>query len=151
MLAEGKHPLFVLGNINLPSINETESLQLEEEFSLEEIEFALKDSDPNKAPGPDGLNMGFLKTIWKLIRGDVLTLFEDFYNGINLPRGLNSSFIALIPKKDRPNEASDFRPISLINCSLKLLNKVLVNRLKEVLQGTISTTQSRIKTSRMVS
>jgi hypothetical protein len=42
---------------------------------------------------------------------------------------INNSFIALIPKKDNPLLVNDFRPISLLNYSLKLLTKLVANRL----------------------
>lgn len=43
------------------------------------------------------------------------------------------SFITLIPKKDSPVTVNDFRPISLLNCSLNLLTKILANRLQRVI------------------
>ena len=42
---------------------------------------------------------------------------------------INSSFITLVPKISSPESISDFRPISLLNCSLKLLTKILADRL----------------------
>jgi len=46
-----------------------------------------------------------------------------------LTKGLNITFIALIPKIDRPQRLSDFRPIALIGCLYKILPKNLANRL----------------------
>ncbi|XP_035545046.1 uncharacterized protein LOC109004849 [Juglans regia] len=48
-------------------------------------------------------------------------------------KSLNSTFIALIPKKAGAIEITDFRPISLVNGVYKIILKVLANRLSEVL------------------
>jgi hypothetical protein len=48
-------------------------------------------------------------------------------------RSINSSFITLIPKCEDPSRVGDFRPISLLNSSIKLLTKLLVERLRQVI------------------
>ncbi|GAU24262.1 hypothetical protein TSUD_48500 [Trifolium subterraneum] len=45
------------------------------------------------------------------------------------PDGLNSTFIALIPKVENPLKVTDFRPIALVSSIYKILSKVLANRL----------------------
>jgi len=46
---------------------------------------------------------------------------------------INSSGIALIPKKDNLEKVDDFRPISLLNYSLKCITKLLSIRLQKVI------------------
>lgn len=53
-----------------------------------------------------------------------------------------SSFISLVPKRDRPVRDKDFRPISLVSSIYKIITKVLACRLREVLSDTISENQS---------
>src|SRR5438132_13839352 len=40
------------------------------------------------------------------------------------------TIITLIPKKASPETPNDFRPISLLNSSVKLLTKILANRMQ---------------------
>ncbi|GJW52225.1 putative reverse transcriptase domain-containing protein [Tanacetum coccineum] len=56
----------------------------------------------------------------------------------HIPKGCNSSFIALVPKKDDHLDINYFRPISLIRCQYKVIVKVLANRLIQVVHSVIS-------------
>lgn len=115
---------------------------LEQPFSLEEIKKAVFDLGGDKAPRPDGFPMQFFKTFWEIIKLDLLRLCEDFYFGkANLER-INWANIALIPKIDSPESLGDYRPISLINSSLKILSKILANRLIKVMKDLVDPDQS---------
>lgn len=56
--------------------------------------------------------------------------------------GINHSLICLIPKIKMPQTMSDLRPISLCNILVRILSKVLSNRLKGCLGSIISDRQS---------
>ncbi|GKV15204.1 hypothetical protein SLEP1_g26006 [Rubroshorea leprosula] len=130
------------GNIKFQQISEEKKDWLERSFSAEEIEEALRSCDGSKAPGPDGYNFNFLKFAWQSIKEDFINFFSEFHSNGKLVRGLNSSFIALIPKKLNVGGLKDYRPISLLGCVYKLLAKVLANRLKSVIAEIVSETQS---------
>lgn len=115
---------------------------LEAEFSEAEIKAAIKDCDGNKAPSPDGFNLLCFQKFWKVMKGDLINFMKDFHRNCKLVRGLNSSFITLVPKKENPMGLLDFRPISLVGSVYKVLTKVLSKRLKAVLPSVISETQS---------
>ncbi|XP_019423034.1 PREDICTED: uncharacterized protein LOC109332505 [Lupinus angustifolius] len=59
-----------------------------------------------------------------------------------LPRGLNSSFIILIPKLKNPTRTQDIRTISLVGSLNKILAKEMAEKLKEVMASLILPSQS---------
>jgi hypothetical protein len=69
-------------------------------------------------------------------------MFDQFHGTENLPRGLLSYFITLIPKVSCPMKLGDFRPISLLGCLYKLIAKVLAARLAKVMNSIVAPTQS---------
>ena len=66
--------------------------------------------------------------------------------GTSLPAGKNTSITALM-YKDRGDvkDLKKYRPISLINVDVKILTKVLTNRLKQVLPSVIHHTQTAVE------
>jgi hypothetical protein len=64
---------------------------------------------------------------------------------------VNSTLIALVPKKSNSMSVSDYRPISLCNVLYKILSKVLASRLKYVLPNIISSNQSAFIPGRLIS
>jgi hypothetical protein len=105
---------------------------LEEPFSAAEIDEVIKKLPNDKSPGTDGFNNEFMKRCWPVIKEDFYTLCSSFHNNTLCFRSINSSYITLIPKVDGPRFVSDFRPISLLNTSAKLVTKLLANRLQTV-------------------
>jgi len=54
---------------------------------------------------------------------------------------LNGSYITLVPKVDGPTKVNEFRPISLLNISMKIVTKLLANRLQKLIQQIIHKNQ----------
>lgn len=148
---ETKSRIFNIQDDLLKKLQPSMKDRLNRSFSLTEVEEALKASDSCKAPGLDGLNTGVLKAIWRSFQKDFMKLLSDFHSKSVIPKGLNSSFIALIPKLKEASSPADFRPISLMNSTIKLLTKVLARRLSEVMNFLITNTQSAFIRSRQMS
>lgn len=110
--------------------NQIDLSMLVEKFTRAEIDQVVKHLPSHKAPGPDGFNTDFLKKCWPIISEYFYRLFDDFYSGHICLQSINGSYITLVPKKDDAQRVSDFRPISLLNNSVKLLTKVLANRVQ---------------------
>lgn len=106
---------------------------LEVPLAHEEIDEVVESLATDKTPGPDGFNNDFLKKCWSTIAPDFYALCEGFQTGEICLQSINGSFITLLPKVDNPCKIGDYRPTSLLNCSMKLIIKLLANRLQKVI------------------
>jgi hypothetical protein len=71
------------------------------------------------------------KVCWDIIAPDFYKLCSDFWEGKITLECLNNSFITLVPKKLSPETVNDYKPISLLNCVLEVLTKILAERLQK--------------------
>ncbi|GJT47697.1 hypothetical protein Tco_0973854 [Tanacetum coccineum] len=78
--------------------------------------------------------------------------FEDYNDDGHrqIPKGGNSSFIALTPKVPNANMVKDFRPISLIGSLYKIIAKILANHLVMVLGDLVNKIQSAFVADRQI-
>ncbi|XP_039003298.1 uncharacterized protein LOC120130004 [Hibiscus syriacus] len=127
--------------LNFNRLSDDQVVHLEENFSEGEVWEAIESSDSNKAPSSDGLDMGFFKKFWPVLKGDTHKFFEDFYDGKKLGKGVNHSFITLILKKQNPIGIEDYRPISLVGGLYKILSKFLSSTLRLCIGGLIGQSQ----------
>lgn len=102
---------------------------------------ALSELSNDKAPGPDGFNVFYIKQFRSELKGRVLESFSKFWDGENLPAGFNSSFLVLVPKVPILKLIQDYRPISLIKSVAKLLTKTIANRLGSLVDKLIDSHQ----------
>ena len=114
---------------------------IEQPFSEKEVWGVIQSCNGNKAPGPDGFNMHFIKEQWGMIKDDVMKLFDVFFSTGNLDKRLNNSFIVLILKCTLPTCLNMYRPISLVGCIYKIVAKVLANRVKRVMEEVVEDNQ----------
>jgi hypothetical protein len=124
-------------HLDLPSlITPTSGLEeLSLPFTKKEMDEVIRTMHADKAPGPDGFNGHFLKSCWNIIKEDIYKLCFNFYDGSLDLTSINMGHITLIPKIPVPEGVNDYRPITLLNCILKIITRLLANRLqKKVLQ-----------------
>ena len=91
---------------------------------------ALMDLNRDKAQGPDGFSLAFWQDCWEFVKD---SFFRQFLERGTFEKSLNSTFVVLIPKKGGAKDLKDFRPISLVRSSYKLLAKALANKLKLIM------------------
>lgn len=104
--------------------------------SMEELKEVVFSMDVGSAPGLDGFSDNFFQTCW-----DICNAMIFFLEGGTIPRGVNATVLALIPKVQNPSSFSEFRPISLCNFLYNIFSKLITKRLAVVLPNILSEQQ----------
>ncbi|XP_062114704.1 uncharacterized protein LOC133825827 [Humulus lupulus] len=110
-------------------------------FTYQEVKSAMFSIKAVKSPGPDGFGAGFYKSLWPIIGREVAAAVIEFFDKGHIPKALNSTILALIPKVSQPLNASDYRPIACCNTLYKCISKMLCNRLNSILPKLINQNQ----------
>lgn len=118
----------------LPKMNDT----LMRSFSKLEVEEALKQMAPLKAPGPDEFGPCFYQNHWEVVLEEVCQAALLILNGNPMDPSFNYAHIALIRKCKDPKKVSEYRPISFCNVMYKLVSKTISNRFKKILFDILS-------------
>ena len=79
-----------------------------------------------------------------------MQIFHHLYEHGTFSHRINTTFIALIPKKPGSVEIKGFRPISLVTGLYKIVAKVLANRLKMVLGKVVAAPQNAFMQGRHI-
>ncbi|CAN6202115.1 unnamed protein product [Urochloa humidicola] len=99
-------------------------------FTATEALQAVSNMNAASAPGPDGVGPSFYTTSWNTTGAAIMDFLHAFHRGdVNLD-SINRAHIVLIPKRDGAISPDAFRPISLQNCPVKILTKLLTTRLQ---------------------
>lgn len=81
--------LYEKQKLNMPleckCITDEDNERLNVEFNVEEINKAIWKCESSKSLGPDGINFGFIKEFWDVMKEDVIRFMKEFHlNGIKV-------------------------------------------------------------------
>ncbi len=125
-----------LDKLELPRISQIDKESLEAPLSLEELHVSLKSLQKGKLPGLDGLPPEIYLEIWYLVGILMLNSFNFAIEHGVFHRDQKTSLISLLLKKGKdPLDCSSYRPISLIQCDLKIYAKVFASRMEKVIHS----------------
>ncbi|KAJ9561549.1 hypothetical protein OSB04_006709 [Centaurea solstitialis] len=119
-------------------------------FTDLDIKEAMFGIGNEKAPGPDGFSAKFFKAAWDIIGTDVSIAIHNFFYRSHLAGELNHTLLCLLPKSQNASSVADFRPIACCTVLYKCISKMLVARIKPVLDGLVSCTQSAFIPARRI-
>jgi hypothetical protein len=120
---------------------EEEVTTLEKVVSLEELSVVLKGFAKDKSLGPDGWTVEFFLFFFDLVGPDLLAMVEDTRCRGEVCRTINSTFLALIPKSNRPLSFSNYRPIALCNLCYNIVTNIITRRIRPILSRSLSEEQ----------
>ena len=123
-------------NIILSSYSEERDCSMTDPFSIKELKDALNKTKTKKAPGPDGIAGEMLKHLGACPRAVLLKIFNHSWIKGGVPAVWKEAIVIPVPKKgkDKKNPCS-YRPISLLSCVGKLLERMINRRLINHLEG----------------
>jgi len=133
------------------TISDTSRCRANLPITNDDIKNALFSIPDNKSSGPDGYNALFFKKSWHLIGVDFIAAVRYFFSHNSLPRCVNATRVALVPKIENPSCLNDYRPISCCNVLYKCISKLIVHRLKTALADVIGPSQTAFLPGRHIS
>jgi hypothetical protein len=124
---------------NIPKlVTPKHNVMLMRPIEHEEVEEAVLQMEKGKALGPDGFTVDFFQCFWDLVKDEIWEVVEESRRTRQVLMAFNATFLSLIPKEHGADSPGMFRPISLCNVVLKIITKVMANRLKPLMPGLIS-------------
>jgi hypothetical protein len=90
-----------------------------------------------KSPRAYGLTVQFYLVFYEMIEEVFLCVVKETITSGKIFGVLNSTFKALIPKKNETDTFEYYRHISLCNVIYKIISNIIANKLKHILSGFI--------------
>lgn len=126
-----------------PQLAASISKQLDVPISLLEIKTVIKDLPNGKSPGPDGYTNAYYKKYSEVLTEPMCAYFTALASGTVMPKEALMAHITVLPKEGKDHSMpGSYRPISLLNTDIKILAKILANRLKPILPSLIHPDQT---------
>jgi hypothetical protein len=110
--------------------NKPALLTTDDMFGYEEVVRVLKKCKTNKACGPDGIKNIFLRSCANQLAPVLHRLYNKCAAHGHIPKIWKLANIKPLPKRPKPGELNDYRPIALTSCVMKCFEKLIAQRLR---------------------
>ena len=129
---------------DFPHLGVAEAASCEGVVTECEVRDALKQVGLNKSPGLDGLPYEVYLRIAHIFVPILTDMFNHWFAQGAIPGSVTKGVITLLKKGGRHvwEGLDDYRPITLLNTELKILARVLANRLQLIISDLISPEQT---------
>ena len=122
-------------------ITEEQNTYLNRDLEEEETVKAIKDTKAGGSPGLDAIPIDYYKRFLSIIKTPLTKVLNHYFTTSNIPYDTKLSAITIIYKKDDRKNIKNYRPISLSNNDLKILTKIMCERLKTLMDSIIGDSQ----------
>ena len=103
----------------------------------EEVEFARRRMRDKKAAGVDGIDTECIKALDGISLRILTDLCNRVYKSGPIPVEMMNSVFITLPKKQKATDCTEFRTISLMSHVMKLLLRIILNRVDNKIEGEI--------------
>ncbi|KAG1671311.1 LINE-1 retrotransposable element ORF2 protein [Nymphon striatum] len=110
-------------------------------ITKEEFKKAMRSLKNNKASGSDEIPIEFIKAAGTKIHQDIYEIITNIYKGEDIPEDWLETVFLPIPKKARTTKCEQHRTIALIPHAMKIMSKILYNRISLNLNHRLDTMQ----------
>ena len=129
-------------NLQPTPLTQLEKELLDSPLTKAEIDTALTQQKNNKSPGLDGYSGEFFKKFRPQLGDFFFACGNDCYTAGALTHSQSQGLITCLPKGGKPrNQLKNWRPISLLNTTYKIISLCITNRLRPILNRVISKEQ----------
>lgn len=138
--------------IKFPNLDSNIAEQLNENLRSEEKKCGCRDG-PLEIRGPDGFPAGFYQKSWNIVGFNVCNYVKAMWSNSARIVEVNYIDLCLIPKVLNHQLVNQFRHISLFNIIYKVLSKIIVNRIKKIIDKIVSpyqTTSSLVEVFKVI-
>uniref|UniRef100_A0A1X7U9N4 Reverse transcriptase domain-containing protein n=1 Tax=Amphimedon queenslandica TaxID=400682 RepID=A0A1X7U9N4_AMPQE len=104
------------------------------EISIEDVLSALVSLNPSKATGIDGIPAHLLKSCATPLCEPIHHLFVQCFAQSYLPLEWRTHLITPIHKSGNKSSVTNYRPISLLCCISKVLEKIIFDKIADFIQ-----------------
>lgn len=129
------HSNIDVSNASLPDDDNFESNLTEINATEEEVRDLIECIDTTKATGPDGISPKLLYEAGSVIVPSLTKLINLSLSTSKVPNDWKIANVIPLFKKGDKNERNNYRPVSLLSCVSKILERVVFKHLFNYLRG----------------
>ena len=112
-----------------------DNLQINQPFTMKEIDQVIKTMKPGKAPGPDGITYEIVQNAGTNLKSNIQNMINYFWNKEEIPTTLQCLYIKSMYKgKGGIDELENQRGLFLSSIIIKLYEKLIMNRAYPVIE-----------------
>ena len=130
--SERKTNLAAKRMLNSPSVDDKSCAP----FTMAELNKAIKRMKGKGASGGDDIPPSFIKALGPIAKTILLSLFNESFDGASVPQvWRNAIIIPLLKLGKSPSALSSYRPVSLTSCLVKTFERMIADRLYDIVES----------------